>query len=113
MCGQFLNVFHVNEEEKVLAFQRWDQHGTGDDVIAVFNFGNAGKTDYVIGLPTKGIWKLRLNSDAKIYSKDFEEFFSNDTEGFEGGKDGFDFHGSVNIGPYSLLIFSQERNGNH
>jgi 1,4-alpha-glucan branching enzyme len=113
LCGQFLNVFHVNEEEKVLAFQRWDQHGTGDDVIAVFNFGNAGKTDYVIGLPTKGIWKLRLNSDAKIYSKDFEGFFSNDTEGFEGGKDGFDFHGSVNIGPYSLLIFSQERNGNH
>ena len=69
-----------------MAFQRWDQHGAGDDVIAVFNFGNAGKTDYVIGLPAKGIWKLRLNSDTKIYSKDFEGLFSNDTEGFEGGK---------------------------
>src|SRR5690606_19963059 len=27
--GQFLNVFHLNQEDKMLAFQRWDQHGKG------------------------------------------------------------------------------------
>ena len=109
LCGQFTNVFHVNEKEKIIAFQRWDQHGPGDDVVIVLNFSITPKSNYVIGLPDKGLWKLRLNSDAKIYSTDFEGFFSSDTEGFEGEADGFGFHGSVNIGPYSMLIFSQDQ----
>jgi 1,4-alpha-glucan branching enzyme len=60
-------------------------------------------------MPTPGLWKLRLNSDATIYSDAFQGFFSGDSEAFEGGRDGLDAHGSISIGPYSMLVFSQDR----
>jgi 1,4-alpha-glucan branching enzyme len=113
LCGQFLNIYHVNEADNVLAFQRWDQHGPGDDVVVVFNFSNAPKENYEIGMPASGIWKLRLNSDASIYSHDFQGFFSSDIEASEGGRDGLDAHASLSIGPYSLLIFTQEGDRKH
>lgn len=108
LCGQFLNIFHVNEADNVLAFQRWDQHGPGDDVVVVLNFNNVPRENYEIGMPATGRWKLRLNSDATIYSKDFQGFFSTDTEAFEGGRDGLDAHATVSIGPYSMLIFTRD-----
>jgi 1,4-alpha-glucan branching enzyme len=108
LCGQFVNLYHVNEAENVLAFQRWDQHGHGDDVVVVLNFSHAPKENYTIGMPSTGLWKLRLNSDATIYSNDFQGFFSGDIEAFEGGRDGLDAQGTLSIGPYSLLVFSQD-----
>ncbi|HMN14015.1 MAG TPA: alpha-amylase family glycosyl hydrolase [Bellilinea sp.] len=106
--GQFTNVFHINEDNGVIAFQRWDQHGPGDDVIVVLNATHNSKQDYVIGLPDAGLWKLRFNSDSRIYSDIFEGFFSSDTEAFEGGTDGLKWHGSVNIGAYSMLVYSKD-----
>ncbi len=75
MCGQFINIYHLNEADNILAFQRWDQHGLGDDVVVVLNFSNSPKENYEIGMPAPGLWKLRLNSDAPIYSNDFPGLF--------------------------------------
>lgn len=108
LCGQFLNIYHINQAENILAFQRWDQHGPGDDVVVMFNFSHAPKENYEIGMPLPGLWKLRLNSDARIYSRDFQGFFSSDTEAFEGARDGLDAHATVSVGPYSMLVFSQD-----
>lgn len=108
LCGQFFNIYHVNNVDKVIAFQRWDQHGPGDDVVVVLNFSSAQKDSYDIGMPTTGLWKLRLNSDATIYSKDFQGFFSGDIEANEGARDGLDATATISIGPYSMLIFTQE-----
>ena len=108
LCGQFLNIYHVNDADNVLAFQRWDQHGPGDDVVVVLNFSNASWQNYEIGMPTRGLWKLRLNSDAKIYSNDFGSFFSSDVEAVENPRDGLDARASTSIGPYSMLVFSQD-----
>lgn len=108
LCGQFLNIYHVNEAENILAFQRWDQHGAGDDVVVVFNFSHAPKENYEIGMPSPGPWKLRLNSDATIYSDDFQGYFSGDVEAFEGPRDGLDAHAALSIGPYSMLVFTQD-----
>lgn len=107
LCGQFLNIFHVNDADNVLAFQRWDQHGPGDDVVVALNFSNAPREQYDIGMPAPGLWKLRLNSDAAIYSKDFQGFPSGDVEAYAGGRDGLEAHATISIGPYSMLIFSQ------
>jgi 1,4-alpha-glucan branching enzyme len=109
LCGQFLNIYHVNEADNILALQRWDQHGHGDDVVVVFNFSHAPRENYEIGMPTVGLWKLRLNSDATIYSNDFQGSFSSDTEAYEGGRDGLDAHAAISIGPYSMLVFTQDR----
>jgi 1,4-alpha-glucan branching enzyme len=108
LCGQFLNIYHMNEADNILAFQRWDQHGPGDDVVVVLNLSYAPRESYDIGMPSAGLWKLRLNSDATIYSNDFQGIFSGDMEAFEGAKDGLSAHGTLSIGPYSMLIFTQE-----
>jgi len=109
LCGQFLNIYHVNRAENVIAFQRWDQHGAGDDVVVVLSFSHAPRENYDLGMPAPGLWKLRLNTDAAVYSHDFQGFFSGDIEAYEGGRDGLDAHGSLSIGPYSMLIFSQDK----
>jgi 1,4-alpha-glucan branching enzyme len=59
-------------------------------------------------MPTTGLWKLRLNSDATLYSNYFQGFFSGDIEAFEGARVGLDAHATIAIGPYSMLVFTQE-----
>ncbi len=108
LCGQFTNLYHLNEADKLLAFQRWDRHGSGDDVVIVLNFSHSPKQNYEIGMPAPGLWKLRLNSDARIYSNDFEGFFSGDVEALADPRDGLEACGTISIGPYSMLIFSQD-----
>jgi 1,4-alpha-glucan branching enzyme len=109
LCGQFLNIYHVNDADNVLAFQRWDQHGPGDDVVVVLNFNNMPRENYEIGMPTTGLWKLRLNSDATIYSDDFQGFYSGDVEAAGTPRDGLDAQAAISIGPYSMLIFTQDK----
>lgn len=109
LCGQHVRVFHLNEDEKVIAFQRWDEHGPGDDVVVVANFSNAFKEDYVIGLPGQGVWRLRCNSDAVVYSDDFGDSPAGDIDAREGEFDGLPASGALSIGPYTVLIYSQDR----
>lgn len=106
LCGQFTNIYHVNDADNMIAFQRWDQHGPGDDVIVVLNFSHTPKENYEIGMPTAGLWKLQLNSDSTFYSNDFQGFVSADIEASEGARDGLEAHGTLSIGPYSMLIFT-------
>jgi len=113
LCGQFVNIYHVNDAENVLAFQRWDRHGPGDDVIVVLNFSHAAKENYTVGMPAPGLWKLRLNSDATVYSHDFHGFASGDVEAFKGQRDGLDAYATISIGPYSLLVYTQEHDPEH
>jgi len=106
--GQYINVFHINQTNTMLAFQRWDQHGKGDDVVVVTNFGNKLRQGYEIGFPNGGLWRLRFNSDAVIYSEAFANTKSLDVEALEGEKDGMSHTGTVDIAPYSVLIYSQD-----
>jgi 1,4-alpha-glucan branching enzyme len=105
--GQHVNVFHVNDKDKMVAFHRWELGGPGDDVIVVANFSNVAYESYNIGFPRAGSWKVRLNSDWKGYSSIFGNHHSYDTEAFEGGGDGLNFNGNIGIGAYSLVILSQ------
>ncbi len=109
LCGQGVNVTHVNDGDKVVAFHRWDKGGAGDDVMIVANFSAQPFGCYRIGFPHPGTWKLRLNSDAKVYSPDYQDFPSFDIEAHEGPYDGYPYHGEIAVAPYSFLIFSQEK----
>jgi len=106
--GQHINVHHVNNREKVIAFHRWDLGGPGDDVVVVVNMANRAYPDYKIGFPKQGLWKMRFNSDWNGYSADFGNHFSYDTFLHSGAKDGMDYNGNVGIGPYSTIILSQD-----
>jgi 1,4-alpha-glucan branching enzyme len=105
--GQHLNVSHINNADKLLAYHRWENGGPGDDVVVVLNFANRSYPKYTIGFPKEGMWQLRLNSDGNAYDPSFGNFFSYDTEAQPGRKDGLDFAADIGIGPYSALIFSQ------
>jgi 1,4-alpha-glucan branching enzyme len=101
LTGQSLNILHLNEQNKVLAYHRWENGGVGDDVIVVINFTNRKQDDYVINFPRKGTWKVRFNSSWKGYSSDFEELGVSETIV---EKD----NGKINLPSYSVLILSQD-----
>jgi 1,4-alpha-glucan branching enzyme len=105
--GENVNVFHVNDTAKVIAFHRWDQGGAGDDVIVVLNFSGTAFPQYDIGLPRGGTWKVRFNSDWQGYDAGFAGTPSNDTTASSGGRDGLDFHGTIGVGAYSAVVLSQ------
>ena len=108
LTGRGLNVYHVNEEDNVVVFQRWMDHGAGDDVVVVVNLSINTYTDYRIGMPHGGLWKLRFNSDAKLYSSLFGDHDSFDVTAFEEDEDGMGAHSNISVGPYSVLIYSQD-----
>jgi 1,4-alpha-glucan branching enzyme len=107
LCGQFTQVYHLQDESKVIAFHRWDKGGPGDDVVVVANFLHDPQDGYLIGFPAEGTWKLRFNSDWHGYSDDFQNHPSGDVVAEPGQYDGLPCHAALSMGPYSVLIFSQ------
>ncbi|MCC7450359.1 MAG: alpha amylase C-terminal domain-containing protein [Anaerolineae bacterium] len=108
LTGQHINVHHVNNTDKVIAFHRWDNGGPGDDVIVVANFANRTWYSYDLGFPNRGLWRVRFNSDWQGYSADFGNQAGYDTWADDEGRDGMAYQASVGIGPYAVLILSQD-----
>lgn len=119
LTGSGLNVFHQNQADNVLAFHRWHQGGPGDDVVVVVNLSREAHTNYSLGFPSPGMWRLRLNSDWNGYSSAFanqacsdvvidtkQDDDSDDAKSIE--RDGFPAVGTISIGSYSVLVFSQD-----
>jgi len=107
--GQSLNIHHVNNTDKLIAFHRWENGGPGDDVLVVANFANRAYGSYSLGFPKPGWWRVRFNSDWQGYSSDYGNQFGYDTMAGGSSQDGMPFQANVGIGPYSVLILSQDR----
>ena len=107
LCGQFLQVHHLHDQCKVLAYHRWEKGGPADDVVVVANLLNEPQDGYVIGFPAAGTWKLRFNSDWRGYSQDFHDHPTSNVVAEPGEYDGLPFHAALSLGPYSVLIYSQ------
>ncbi len=107
--GQGINVFHVNNTDKLIGFHRWERGGPGDDVLVLANFSHRSYHRYRIGFPREGRWRVRFNSDWRGYSGDFNNQPGYDTYAVAGYKDGLAYAADLGIGPYSVLILSQDR----
>jgi len=107
LTGQNLNVFHLDDSNKTLAYHRWETGGAGDDVVVVANFSNVPLPTLNVGFPRGGQWHVRFNSGAEVYDPGFKNGDSFDTAANPGGKDGLNFNANVGIGPYSVVILSQ------
>ncbi len=107
--GEGLNVFHVNDDDKVIAYHRWDDGGPGDDVVVALNFANRSYDTYTIGFPKAGTWRVRCNTDWKGYDATFAGAPSFDVGTIASPRDGLGFCGSVGIGAYTAIILSQDR----
>ena len=108
LTGQNVHISHVNDDNNVVAFRRWEEGSPGDDTMIVANFSNSPQENYQVGFPSEGLWKLRLNSDAHVYSPDFSGSKSSDVTAKKDDYDGLPASATVNIGPYTVLIFSQD-----
>lgn len=106
--GNHVNVHHVNNTDKLIAFHRWDNGGSGDDVVVVANFSGTGYSSYNIGFPSSGTWKVRFNSDWSGYDSAFGSWSSYNTTATSGAKDGMSYNANVGIGPYSVIILSKD-----
>jgi 1,4-alpha-glucan branching enzyme len=107
LTGQEVDVHHVNHDQKIIAYHRWD--GPRDSAVIVANFSAHSLKDYAIGLPAAGQWIVCFNSDSRSYDQEFGDFGSSSVYAEETGKDDFPAQGRINIAAYSALILSQEK----
>jgi 1,4-alpha-glucan branching enzyme len=107
LCGQNIHIYHFDYGAKIIAFHRWDKQGPTDSVIVVVNMTNQGRDEYTIGFPRAGLWKTRFNSDSNKYGRDFANHPAPDIESHEGNTDGLPCYGKISIGPYTVVILSQ------
>ena len=106
--GPNIAVHHVNEKGRILAYHRWQNGGPRDDVIILVNFSSTPLPGYRIGVPRAGRWRVRFNSDWDGYDPEFETVESLDTDAVREPRDGLKYTISVGLGPYSVVILSQD-----
>lgn len=108
LTGQDTEMLYINDNEKIIAYHRWENGGSGDSVVVVLNFADKNHDDYLLPFPEQGLWKLRFNSDWKGYDEGFGDEFAWDTSTLECKDDEEGKHyARVNLAPYSALIFSK------
>lgn len=99
--GAHVKFLAEHQDRKLLAFHRWHSGGPGDDVVLVANFRReAGELE--VPFPSAGQWKLRLNSDARMYHEHFADTPAADVTSLP------DQPVRLTIGPYALLVYSQD-----
>jgi 1,4-alpha-glucan branching enzyme len=108
LCGQNVHLYHYDEGAKIIAFHRWDKQGPKDSVVVVVNMMDQGRDGYAIGFPRAGLWKTRFNSDSYNYGPDFANHATSDVDARGQGTAGLPCSGKISIGPYTVVIFSQD-----
>lgn len=107
LTGQHIEILGLDNERKLLAFRRWAEGGPGDDVVVVANFANALREAVALPFPAEGTWRLRFNSDRRAYDGLFGDTPGSDVAAVA-TRDGDVAVGVVSIGPYAVLIYSQD-----
>lgn len=78
LLGANTALFHVNDNDRVLAYHRWHEGGPDDDVIVILNFGDMSFAEYILHLPLQGEWQTAFQSSRHQYYDRFEEFPNED-----------------------------------
>lgn len=106
LSGRNIHVLPVFGDN-MLIYHRWDQGGPGDDVVVVCNFANQRYSNYWIGMPRAGLWRVRLNSDSRYYDGYFDNWQAFDADASGPALNGMPCSASVSIGAYTCLVLSQ------
>lgn len=108
--GDGLNVFHVHNQNRVIAWQRWIP-GIGRDVVIVasFNEGTFYNHGYRIGFPAGGYWYEVFNSDV------YDQWVNPNAQGNAGGVtadgpswDGLPASAAITLPANSILVFARD-----
>jgi 1,4-alpha-glucan branching enzyme len=108
LCGQNIHIYHFNNKAKLIAFHRWDKQGPTDSVVVVVNMTNQNCDGSVLGFPRAGLWKTHYNSNSYNYSPNIANHPTTDVETLAEGTDGLPCSGEIGIGPYTVVILSQD-----
>jgi 1,4-alpha-glucan branching enzyme len=109
LSGQGFLLYHVNDDANVIAFQRWYDHGAGDDVVAVINMGVTDREGYRIGLPSEGTWKVRVNSDSNLYGDMGSNSGPAEITAEPEAADNLPASATLTVPSYGMLVLSQDR----
>jgi len=101
LSGQSFNIIHRDDQNKVLAYHRWQSGGPKDDVVVVINFANKLHDTYEMPFPNNGDWQVRFNSAWNGYSPDFKNVTVS-------GVTVNNNRSTLVLPPYSTLILSQD-----
>lgn len=108
--GEGLNVFHVHNENRVIALHRW-LPGTGRDVVIVASLNEETfyTQSYRIGFPGGGHWHEVFNSDI------YDQWFNPNVQGNPGGInadvsacDGLPASATITLPANSILVFARD-----
>jgi 1,4-alpha-glucan branching enzyme len=107
LSGSGINVFHVHNDNRVLAFHRWVP-GEGHDVVVVTSLKESTFFNYEIGFPGGGYWREEINSD--VYDNWVNPWGVGNGGGVfaaGGGMHGLPSAARITIPANSILIFSR------
>lgn len=107
--GHFSEVLHLNAKDKIIAWHRWCEGGPGDSVVIIANLANQTQQGYAFPLPGEGLWHVRFNSDWQGYDEDFNNTTALAVDALAQPMDGHSMSGLIDLGPYSLVILSQDK----
>ncbi|MEJ2692528.1 MAG: alpha-amylase family glycosyl hydrolase [Candidatus Thiodiazotropha sp.] len=107
--GEGLNVFHVHDDNRVIAFHRWLE-GSGHDLVVVATLAEQTYWNYRLGFPRQGRWH-------EVFNSDLYDHWPNPMVAGNGGEisaNGGPLHGlpssaAITLPANSLLIFVLDR----
>jgi 1,4-alpha-glucan branching enzyme len=105
LMGKGVDILHRNDTNKVIAYRRYGS--SGEDVIVVLNFRNKAYTEYDIGVPGAGTWRIRVDADWKTYGDDFGGGQTGSVQTIAKTKDGQPNTLPVKLGAYAAVVFSR------
>jgi 1,4-alpha-glucan branching enzyme len=103
-----VNVFHVHNQKRVIAFHRWLE-GVGRDVIVAASLNEATWYGYSIGFPFSGAWKEVFNSD--VYYNWVNPLVAGNGGGVVargGPQHGFDASAGIVIPANAVVVFTRD-----
>ena len=105
LTGQHIQVHHVNNDLKLIAFLRHNEGGPNDHVLIVANFSATNREGYEVGVPVAGLWNARFNSDWEGYRSDLGSFPVQDVVASAEERDGQPAKAVIAVAAYSLSIY--------
>ena len=102
LSGQITKVFHQNDDNHIIGFERRTGSEKPDTTLVLANFSNNSFDSYTVVLPEPGGWQVRFNSTWKGYANDFPEKLFSTVETDENGI------ANVAIAPYMVIIASKD-----
>lgn len=62
LVGPSIALFHINDNDHILGYHRWNQGGIGDDTVVIAHFGDTAFPRYDVVLPIAGNWQYCFDS---------------------------------------------------